>query len=86
MNIHLSLLAVGAPELHQWKYPLPGDSAIIRIHRVIIHVNRDRGIVRLKMASDARKVPCATISPVAADWMMCRGVRTANGFFCFYHP
>jgi dipeptidyl-peptidase 4 len=28
--------AVGAPELQQWRYPLPGDSVIFRIARVVI--------------------------------------------------
>lgn len=46
---------VGAPELEQWKYPLPGDPEIIRIYRVIIDITKDPGIVRLKMASDARR-------------------------------
>jgi dipeptidyl aminopeptidase/acylaminoacyl peptidase len=54
-DMYLVRTKVGAPELHRWKYPLPGDSAIIRIHRVIIHVERDPGIVRLKMDSDARR-------------------------------
>ncbi len=46
---------VGAPELEQWKYPLPGDAEIIRIYRVIIDITKDPGIVRLKMAGDARR-------------------------------
>ena len=33
---------VGHPELKQWKYPLPGDSLIFRISRVII--NADGGL------------------------------------------
>lgn len=45
---------VGAPEVQQWKYPLPGDSDIIRIYRVIIEVDNGK-MVRLKMASDARR-------------------------------
>ena len=46
---------VSAPELEQWKYPLPGDPEIIRIYRVIIDITKDPGIVSLKMASDARR-------------------------------
>jgi dipeptidyl aminopeptidase/acylaminoacyl peptidase len=44
----------GAPTLQQWKYPLPGDSVVFHIQRVII----DRGaegaarVVRLKMPPD----------------------------------
>ncbi len=45
---------VGAPEVQQWKYPLPGDSDIIRIYRVILDVEKAR-MVRLKMGSDARR-------------------------------
>ncbi len=47
----------GAPTLMQWKYPLPGDSVVFSIQRVII----DRGaggaprVVRLKMPPDAHR-------------------------------
>jgi dipeptidyl-peptidase-4 len=54
-NMYLVKTKVGAPELQEWKYPLPGDSDIIRIYRVIIDINNDPGIVRLKMSSDARR-------------------------------
>ena len=54
-NMYLVTTKVGAPELHEWKYPLPGDPDIIRIYRVIIDITKDAGIVRLKMSSDARR-------------------------------
>jgi len=54
-NMYLVKTKVGAPELHEWKYPLPGDTGIIRIYRVIIDIDKDPGIVRLKMSSDARR-------------------------------
>jgi dipeptidyl-peptidase-4 len=61
--MYLVKTKVGAPELQEWKYPLPGDSDIIRIYRVIINVSGDPGIVRLKMASDAhRGTLCDNIS------------------------
>jgi len=47
----------GAPTLQSWKYPLPGDSVIFRISRVII----DRGagaaprVVRLQMPPDPHR-------------------------------
>lgn len=44
----------GHPELSQWKYPLPGDSLIFRISRVIIHVD-DARLVRLNMAPDPHR-------------------------------
>ncbi|MFT6204825.1 MAG: dipeptidyl-peptidase-4 [Spirosomataceae bacterium] len=54
-NMYLVKTTVGAPELQSWKYPLPGDEDIIRIHRVIIDVNATPKITRLKMAPDARR-------------------------------
>ena len=44
----------GHPELSQWKYPLPGDSLIFRISRVVIHVD-DAEVVRLDMAPDPHR-------------------------------
>jgi dipeptidyl-peptidase-4 len=38
-----------------WKYPLPGDEEIIKIHRVIIDVSGKPKITRLKLAPDARR-------------------------------
>jgi dipeptidyl aminopeptidase/acylaminoacyl peptidase len=54
-NMYLVKTMVGAPELKQWKYPIPGDADIIRIHRVIIHVSEDPEIVKLQMNADARR-------------------------------
>lgn len=47
---------VGEPELETWKYPLPGDSDIIRIYRIIIDLNSEPArIIKLRMNSDARR-------------------------------
>jgi dipeptidyl-peptidase-4 len=54
-NMYLVKTKAGAPELSQWKYPIPGDSDIIRIYRVIIDITGDQPLVRLKMSSDARR-------------------------------
>jgi dipeptidyl aminopeptidase/acylaminoacyl peptidase len=54
-DMYLVKTTVGAPELQAWKYPLPGDEDIIRIHRVIIDVNATPKTTRLKMAPDARR-------------------------------
>jgi dipeptidyl-peptidase-4 len=54
-NMYLVKTKVGAPVLQEWKYPIPGDPEIIRIYRVIIDINKEPGIVRLKMSSDARR-------------------------------
>lgn len=53
-DMYLVKTKVGKPELQQWKYPLPGDSDIIRIHRVIIDIAGPKTI-RLKMGADARR-------------------------------
>ncbi len=42
---------VGHPTLRAWKYPLPGDSIVAMVHRVVIDVDA-RSIVRLKMPPD----------------------------------
>ncbi len=42
---------VGHPTLRAWKYPLPGDSVVAMIHRVVIDVEA-RTTVRLKMPPD----------------------------------
>lgn len=54
-DMYLVKTQVGAPELKQWKYPIPGDSDIIRIHRVIIKVSETPKIIKLKMNADARR-------------------------------
>ena len=45
---------VGEPKLEAWKYPLPQDKEIIKIHRVIIDVDAGT-MVRLKIAPDDRR-------------------------------
>ena len=54
-DMYLVKTRVGAPELVEWKYPLPGDEEIIRIYRVIIDISGEPNLVRLKMDSDARR-------------------------------
>jgi dipeptidyl aminopeptidase/acylaminoacyl peptidase len=56
---------VGHPRLEAWKYPLPEDSVIFRIHRVVIHLDGPR-IVRLQMPPDQHR---STI----CDHVRCRG-------------
>lgn len=48
---------VGEPELEAWRYPLPGDSVIFRIHRVVIDVSGPDApeVVRLDMPPDAHR-------------------------------
>ena len=53
-DMYLVSTKVGEPELQAWKYPIPEDEDIIRIHRVIIEVDEPR-VVRLKMDPDPRR-------------------------------
>ncbi len=53
-DMYLVKTTVGAPELSQWKYPLPGDEQIIKIQRVIIDVTNN-SITKLKVAADDRR-------------------------------
>jgi dipeptidyl aminopeptidase/acylaminoacyl peptidase len=53
-NMYLVSTNVGHPKLESWKYPLPGDSNIIMIERVIINVDVPK-VVRFKMAPDPHR-------------------------------
>ncbi len=50
-DMYLVETHVGHPVLQSWKYPLPGDSIVSMIHRVIIEVE-DPKVIRLKMEPD----------------------------------
>ena len=52
--MYLATTNVGHPKLQTWKYPLPEDTVIFRIHRVVIHIDEPR-VVRLKMAPDQHR-------------------------------
>jgi dipeptidyl aminopeptidase/acylaminoacyl peptidase len=45
---------VGHPKLEKWKYPLPGDSNIIMIQRVIINVDTPK-VIRLQIPPDPHR-------------------------------
>lgn len=62
-EMYLTTTNVGHPRLEAWKYPLPGDSAIFQIERVVIDVET-RNMVRLNMPSDAHR---STITDHIAD-------------------
>lgn len=53
-DMYLVTTNVGAPKLEAWKYPLPQDKEIIKIHRVIIDVDAAK-VTRLKMPPDDRR-------------------------------
>lgn len=53
-DMYLVRTKVGAPELEQWKYPLPEDKKVIQIERVIIEVDVPK-VIRLKIPADDRR-------------------------------
>ncbi|HKC80107.1 MAG TPA: DPP IV N-terminal domain-containing protein, partial [Gemmatimonadaceae bacterium] len=55
----------GHPTLQAWKYPLPGDSVIAMIQRVIIDIDGPR-VTRLDMPADAHR-------STLCDHILCRG-------------
>lgn len=64
-EMYLVTTNVGHPTLEAWKYPLPEDSVIFRIERVVIHLDGPR-VVRLQMPPDQHR---STI----CDHIVCRG-------------
>lgn len=56
-DMHLVSTNVGPPRLESWKYPLPGDSVIFRISRVIIALDGAGAprLVRLQMPVDQHR-------------------------------
>ena len=57
----------GHPNLKAWKYPLPGDSIITMIERVVIDIDRGE-VVRLQMQPDQhRSTTCDDIA-CGSDW------------------
>lgn len=56
---------VGHSNLKKWKYPLPGDSTVFKIERVVIHLGEKPEVVRLDMQPDFHR---STISDHVADW------------------
>ncbi len=59
---------VGHPELEAWRYPLPEDSVIFRIHRVVVDTEAPEGsrLVRLDMPPDQHR-------STVCDHVACRG-------------
>jgi len=53
-EMYLVSTKVGHPELEAWKYPLPEDTVIFRLHRVVIHMDGPRQ-VRLQMPPDPHR-------------------------------
>ena len=53
-DMYLVTTNVGKPTLQSWKYPLPGDSAVVMIERVIIEVD-DPKVIKLRVAPDPHR-------------------------------
>jgi dipeptidyl aminopeptidase/acylaminoacyl peptidase len=63
---------VGHPELSAWKYPLPGDSVVSMIHRVIIDLSGPAPrVVRLQMPADEHR-------STVCDHITCQGGEFAD--------
>ena len=66
--MHLVRTAAGHPQLMSWAYPLPGDSVITTIQRVIIEVDNPK-VIRLQMPADQhRSTLCDHIACRGGDW------------------
>lgn len=63
-EMYLYTTKVGHPVLDAWKYPLPGDDHIFTIERIIIHLDPQPRIVRLRMPPDPHR---STITDHIAD-------------------
>ncbi len=64
-DMYLTTTNVGRPELQAWAYPVPGDSVIFRISRVVVQLDGPQ-VVRFDMAPDAHR---STVS----DHVRCGG-------------
>ncbi|MDQ6830068.1 MAG: DPP IV N-terminal domain-containing protein, partial [Gemmatimonadota bacterium] len=64
-EMYLVSTKVGHPALEAWKSPLPGDSIVAMIHRVVIEVDAPR-VIRLRMPPDQHR-------STLCDHILCRG-------------
>jgi Tol biopolymer transport system component/dienelactone hydrolase len=53
-EMYLATTNVGHPKLEAWKYPLPGDSVVAMLHRVIIEVDKPK-VIRLQIPADSHR-------------------------------
>ena len=67
-EMYLVSTEVGHPQLHAWKYPLPGDDAVAMLHRVVIDTESST-LVRLKMDPDQhRSTLCDNLACRGSEW------------------
>src|SRR5581483_1677329 len=69
-DMYLVSTKVGHPELKAWKYPLPGDSVVTTISRVIIDLSGSSPkLIRLQMPPDQhRSTLCDDIACRGGSW------------------
>ncbi len=65
-DMYLVTTNVGTPHLEQWKYPLPGDSNIAMIQRVIIEVDNPK-VIRLQIPPDPHRASLSDDISSAGD-------------------
>ncbi len=65
-DMYLVTTNVGKPHLQQWKYPLPGDSNIAMIQRVVIDVDNAK-VIRLQVAPDPHRASLSDDISSAGD-------------------
>ncbi|MEX0837136.1 MAG: DPP IV N-terminal domain-containing protein [Gemmatimonadota bacterium] len=55
--MYVTTTNVGHPELDAWRYPLPEDSVIFRIHRIVVDLDRPEGdrVIPVGMAPDPHR-------------------------------
>lgn len=53
-DMYLVTTNVGHPQLEAWKYPLPGDSVVAMLHRVIIDLDANK-VIRLQVSPDPHR-------------------------------
>ncbi len=79
-DMHLVSTNVGVPRLESWKYPIPGDSVIFRISRVVIDLPVDGAaprVVRFDMPVDQHR---STVSDhIACGGTICDVQWTEDG-------
>jgi dipeptidyl-peptidase-4 len=57
--MYLATTKVGHPELDAWRYPLPEDTVIFRVERVVLDLDRPGEVVRLRMPPDQHRSTCS---------------------------
>ena len=66
-DMYLVETRVGHPVLEAWKYPLPGDSVVAMIHRVVINLDGP-SVVRLQMPPDQHRSTLCDHIACGGEW------------------